>query len=263
MDYQLTGKLALITGSTKGIGKAVAEGLVKEGARVIVHGRSLSGATELAKSLGKNAYPVAADLATKDGVDALITEVKRIGTVDILVNNAGIFEPKDFFDIPDGEWFRFFEINVMSGVRLSKALLPAMLEGNWGRIIFISSESAINTSVEMIHYAMTKTAQLAISRGLAELTRGTQVTVNAILPGPTMSDGVEVFIEQMQKKAGKTKAEFSEQEFVKGIRPTSLLERFITSQEVANLVTYIASPLSSATNGASLKADGGVIKSII
>ncbi|MBS0654264.1 MAG: SDR family oxidoreductase [Verrucomicrobia bacterium] len=263
MDYQLAGKLALVTGSTKGIGRAAIEQLHQEGATVIIHGRSLSQASELASALGKNAHAVATDLSHQEGVDSLIAQVKKIGAPDILINNAGIYEPKEFFDIPDSEWLRFFEINVLSGVRLSRAFLPGMLQRNWGRIIFISSESAVNPPVEMIHYGMTKTAQLSISRGLSELTKGTNVTVNAILPGPTMSEGVSQFVDQMSEKSGKSRKEFKEQEFINSIRPTSLLQRFASSEEVAHMITYIASPLSVATNGASLRVDGGVIKFII
>ena len=253
MDYQLKNKLALVTGSTKGIGKATIQQLHAEGARVIIHGRSQAEAQQLADSLKDRAYAVAADLSSLSGVDQLIAQVKKIGQPDILVNNAGIFEPKAFLDIPDEDWLRFFEVNVMSGVRLSRAFLPGMLKQNWGRIIFISSESAINIPTEMIHYGMTKTAQLAVSRGLAELTKSTAVTVNAVLPGPTMSDGV---------KMKKTKEEMNEFFFKEG-RPTSLIQRFADPQEVAHLITYVASPLSSATNGAALRVDGGVVKSII
>ncbi len=262
MDYQLTGKVALVTGSTKGIGRAVAQQLSKEGATVIIHGRSLAEASELADTLGKNCYAVAADLSSGEGVDHLIAEVKKIQEPDILINNAGIYEPKDFFDITDADWIRFFEINVMSGVRLSRAFLPAMLKKNWGRVVFVSSESAISIPQEMIHYGMTKTAQLALSRGLAELTQATAVTVNSVLPGPTMSDGVNTFIDQLGQKRGRDKEDFEEDFFKEG-RPSSLLQRFATTEEVANLITYVASPLSSATNGTALRVDGGCVKSII
>jgi len=184
--------------------------------------------------------------------------VKRFPAVDILVNNLGIFEPKPFEEIPDADWIRFFEVNVLSGVRLSRAYLPKMKQKNWGRIIFISSESGIQTPVEMIHYGMTKTAQLAVSRGLAETCAGTGVTVNAVLPGPTRSDGVDEFVTKLS--GGKPFAEF-EKEFFTSVRPSSLLQRFATTEEVANLVVYLSSPLSSATNGAALRVDGGVVRS--
>ena len=181
--------------------------------------------------------------------------------VDILINNAGIFEPKGFFDIPDDDWSRFFEVNVMSGVRLSRAYLPGMLKRNWGRIVFISSESALNIPKEMIHYGMTKTAQLAVSRGLAEMTRGTAVTVNSVLPGPTMSEGVETFVKDLARQHGQSLEEAASQ-FVRQFRPTSLLQRFATVDEIANLVVYVCSRQSSATNGAALRAEGGIVQTI-
>ncbi len=254
MDYQLKNKLALVTGSTKGIGKATIQQLHAEGARVIIHGRAQAEAQKFADTFKERAYAVAADLSNLTGVEKLIAQVKKIGAPDILVNNAGIFEPKAFLDIPDADWLRFFEVNVMSGIRLSKTFLPGMLKQNWGRLIFISSESGINIPVEMIHYGMTKTAQLAISRGIAELTKSTAVTVNAVLPGPTMSDGVKTFVDQLGVDT---------KNFFKEARPTSLIQRFADPQEVAHLITYVASPLSSATNGAALRVDGGVVKSII
>jgi NAD(P)-dependent dehydrogenase (short-subunit alcohol dehydrogenase family) len=181
--------------------------------------------------------------------------------VDILVNNAGIFEPRDFFDIPDDDWVRFFEVNVMSGVRLARAYLPGMLKRNWGRIIFISSESALNIPKEMIHYGTTKTAQLAISRGLAEMTRGTAVTVNSVLPGPTMSEGVETFVQDLAKQSGQS-VEQAASQFVRQFRPTSLLQRFASVEEIANMVVYVASRQASATNGAALRAEGGIVQTI-
>ena len=263
MNYGLKEKLALVTGSTKGIGRAIVEELHSEGAKVIIHGRSDEEVKWLSGSLGENAFGVAADLSDAREVNKLISEVKKIGDPDILINNAGIFEVKDFLDITDDDWHRFFDVNVMSGVRLSRAFFPAMLKKNWGRIIFISSESAVNIPVEMIHYGMTKTAQLAISRGLSELTRKTGVTVNAILPGPTMSDGVSSFVGEFSSQMGKTKEEFINETFFKEARPTSLIQRFADPKEVAHMVVYIASGLSSATNGAALRVDGGVVKSII
>jgi len=259
MNLRLTDKTALVSGSTKGIGFAIATGLAREGARVIVNGRSEKAVAEATKQIDQ-AVPKAmiegfvGDLSTAASVETLL---QRFPLVDILVNNLGIFEPKPFEDIPDDEWRRFFEVNVLSGVRLSRAYLPGMKERNWGRIVFISSESASNTPAEMIHYGMTKTAQLAVSRGLAQSCAGTGVTVNAVLPGPTHSAGVEEFAAQLS--GGKPFAEF-EAEFFKTVRPSSLLKRFATTEEVANLVTYVCSPLSAATNGAALRVDGGVVQ---
>lgn len=259
MDLQLSDKVALVSGSTKGIGLAIATGLAREGARIIVNGRSEKSVAEALTKI-RQAVPkarlesYAGDLSEAVAADDL---VKQFPAVDILVNNLGIFEPKPFEQIPDDDWRRFFEINVLSGVRLSRAYLPKMRDRNWGRIIFISSESGIQIPVEMIHYGMTKTAQLAVSRGLAETCAGTGVTVNAVLPGPTRSDGVDEFVKQLS--GGKPFAEF-EKEFFASIRPSSLIKRFATTEEVANLVVYVCSPLSSATNGAALRVDGGVVK---
>ena len=260
MDLQLTDKLALVSGSTKGIGLAIATGLAREGARVIVNGRSEQTVTEAFAKICQTVPDAkletfAGDLAIAAGVDAL---VKQFPAVDILINNLGIFEPKPFEQIPDEDWFRFFEVNVLSGVRLSRAYLPGMKARDWGRIIFISSESGIQIPAEMIHYGMTKTSQLAVSRGLAETCAGTGVTVNAVLPGPTHSDGVDEFVKQLS--GGKPFADF-EKEFFKKVRPSSLIQRFATTEEVANLVIYISSPQSSATNGAALRVDGGVVRS--
>jgi NAD(P)-dependent dehydrogenase (short-subunit alcohol dehydrogenase family) len=259
MDYQLEGKLAFVTGSTKGIGKAAALLLRREGAEVIVHGRTKESVEHARRDL-PTAHGVAGDLSDAAQVSRIIDEVKDIGVVDILVNNAGIYDAKPFAEIPDADWLRFFEVNVMSGVRFSRAFLPEMLLKNWGRIVFISSESAVNIPQEMIHYGMTKTAQLAISRGLAELTRGTEVTVNAILPGPTASEGVVDFIKQGAKSRNQDE-KAAEAEFFKSVRPTSLLQRFEDPLEVAQAIVFMASPLSSAINGAVLRADGGVVKS--
>ena len=259
MNLKLTEKTALVSGSTKGIGFGIAIGLVREGARVIVNGRSEKAVAAAREQICK-AVPeakiegFAGDLSTAAATETLL---QRFPFVDILVNNLGIFEPKPFGDIPDEDWRRFFEINVLSGVRLSRAYLPGMRRRNWGRIVFISSESAINTPVEMIHYGMTKTAQLAVSRGLAESCAGTGVTVNAVLPGPTRSAGVEEFAGQLS--GGKPFAEF-EEEFFKTVRPSSLLKRFAMAEEAANLVIYVCSPLSVATNGAALRVDGGVVQ---
>jgi NAD(P)-dependent dehydrogenase (short-subunit alcohol dehydrogenase family) len=264
MDLQLTNKTAFISGSTAGIGFATAKRLAQEGAQVIINGRTDKRVQEAIQRLqqqvpGAKVLGVAADFSKVNEVEQLLPKIE---TANILINNAGIFEPKDFIDIPDEDWMKFFEVNVMSGIRLSRYLLPKILHKNWGRIIFISSESAINIPEEMIHYGMTKTAQLAVSRGLAELTKGTNVTVNSILPGPTKSEGVAGFIKQLSNSKGITEQQ-AEAEFFKTMRPTSLIQRFADVDEVANFITYVASPLSSAINGAALKVDGGVMKSII
>ena len=264
MDLQLKGKKALVTGSTAGIGFAIAATLAAEGAQVVVNGRSaerVAGAVSRvrAEAAGAQVDGVAADLGAADGADRLIAAVPD---VDILINNVGIFEPKPFETIPDADWLRFFEVNVMSGVRLSRHYLPRMKEKRWGRIIFISSESAINIPAEMIHYGMTKSAQISIARGLAETTVSTGVTVNSVLPGPTRSEGVATFVEQLAKEQGLTFQEM-ERQFFETARPTSLLKRFIDPKEVAALVVYLSSPLSSATNGAALRVEGGVVRSMI
>jgi len=260
MDLKLNNRSALVSGSAKGIGLAIATALAGEGARVIVTGRSKASVV-LARDEIRKQFPEARiDEFAGDLADAATVEelVACFPAVDILVNNLGIYEPKAFEEIPDEDWFRFFEINVMSGVRLARAYLPGMKDRNWGRIVFISSESGIQIPTEMIHYGMTKTAQLAISRGLAETCAGTGVTVNAILPGPTRSAGVEEFVSRLS--AGQPFEEF-EREFFRTVRPTSLLQRFAVPEEVAGLVAYLCSPLSSATNGAALRVDGGVVKS--
>jgi NAD(P)-dependent dehydrogenase (short-subunit alcohol dehydrogenase family) len=260
MDLQFRDKLALVSGSSKGIGLAIVMGLAREGARVILNGRSEKSVSEAlaevhAKVPQAKVEGFAGDLSTAETAQAL---AKKFPAVDILVNNLGIFEPKPFEEIPDDDWRRFFEVNVLSGVRLSRIYFPKMKERNWGRIVFISSESAIQTPAEMIHYGMTKTAQLAVSRGLAELSAGTGVTVNSVLPGPTRSAGVDEFVSQM---SGGQPFEQFQDEFFKSVRPSSLIKRFASTEEVANLVVYVCSPLSSATNGAALRVDGGVVKS--
>ena len=264
MDLQLKNKTALVTGSTAGIGLATAKLLAAEGATVIINGRTQSridDAIENIRSEVKNANikGVAADFSKVDEINELI---KQIPEIDILINNVAVFEPKPFVEIPDEDWMKFYEVNVLSGIRLSRHYFPLMLKKNWGRIIFISSESALNIPEEMIHYGMTKTAQLAVSRGLAQLSKGTNVTVNSILPGPTKSEGVGGFIEQMAKQANKSTEE-TEKDFFQNARPSSILQRFTSTDEIANLIAYVASPLSSATNGAALKADGGVARFII
>ena len=261
MDLKLKNKIALVTGSTAGIGYAIAKSLAAEGATVYVNGRTKAridiAVEKIIKETGNsNVKGISADFADKQDVDRLIAELPEI---DILVNNIGIFDPKEFKSIPDEEWLKFFEVNVLSGVRLSRAYFDKMLAKNWGRIIFISSESGIQIPAEMIHYGVTKTAQISLSRGLAELTAGTNVTVNTVLPGPTASEGATEFIKAVARDQGLTDKEM-EVEFFTNMRGTSLLKRFIEPDEIANMVTYIASPLSSATNGATLRADGGVIK---
>lgn len=264
MDLKLHGKSALVSGSTAGIGFAIALGLAQEGASVIVNGRSEE---RVAQAIAKikhstpdaNVSGVVADTGTASGVEKLFQEVPH---VDILINNLGIYEPKTFFDITDQDWLNIFEVNVLSGVRLSRQYLQKQLEQNWGRIIFISSESAIQIPVEMIHYGTTKTAQLAIARGLAEMTVGTGVTVNSVLPGPTRSEGVEEFITNLAQERGIDRAEV-EAEFFQNVRPSSLIKRFATNEEVAAIVVYLSSPVASATNGAALRVDGGVIRSIV
>jgi NAD(P)-dependent dehydrogenase (short-subunit alcohol dehydrogenase family) len=263
MKIDLSGKTALVTGSTSGIGHAIAKGLAGAGASVVVNGRGQAkvdaAVAALAKALpGSKLRGIAADVSTAAGCDALVA---ALPDVDILINNAGIFEPKGFFDIPDEDWTRFLEVNVMSGVRLSRAYLKGMLTRNWGRIVFISSESALNIPKEMIHYGVTKTAQLALSRGLAEMTRGTAVTVNSVLPGPTMSEGVETFVKDLAKQNGQSVEEAASQ-FVKQFRPTSLLQRFASVEEIANMVVYVSSKEASATNGAALRAEGGIVQTI-
>jgi NAD(P)-dependent dehydrogenase (short-subunit alcohol dehydrogenase family) len=264
MDLQLKGKTALITGSTAGIGFAIARQLAAEGANVIINGRNAERIAAAVAKLkeanpGANISGVPADFSKAEEVAAI---TQRVPAVDILINNVGIFEPTPFTEITDEDWFRFYEINVLSGVRLSRYYFPKMLQAGWGRVIFISSESAVQIPAEMIHYGMTKTAQLAISRGLAELTTGTNVTVNTVLPGPTRSEGVGDFVINLARTQNIT-PEQAEADFFKNARPTSIIQRFATVEEVANMVTYVASPLSSATNGAALRVDGGVIKTAV
>jgi NAD(P)-dependent dehydrogenase (short-subunit alcohol dehydrogenase family) len=264
VNLGLTDKIALVTGSTAGIGFAVARSLATEGAHVYVNGRTRKRVDAAVAAIRSQAATIkvdgiVADFSNSAGAETVIA---KLPLVDVLVNNVGIFEPKPFADIPDADWYRFFEINVMSGVRLARHYLAGMLKKNWGRILFISSESAVQIPPEMVHYGMTKTAQVAVARGIAESVAGTGVTVNSILPGPTESEGVGVFVEAMAKQQNKSK-QVIEKEFFEHVRPSSLLKRFATVDEVAAMVTYVASELSSATNGAALRVDGGVVKSIL
>ena len=264
MDLKLTGKTALVSGSTAGIGYAIALGLAREGARVFVNGRTQSRVDGAIATIRRE-FPdatvegIAEDLGTAKGCERL---TGHLPSVDILVNNLGMFEPKSFAEIPDADWLRMFEVNVMSGVRLSRAYLSGMKQRNWGRIVFISSESAVQIPAEMVHYGMTKTAQLAVARGIAEGCAGTGVTVNSILAGPTASEGVTTFVAQLAKQQHMTPADF-EKEFFKNVRPTSLLKRFLRPEEVASVVVFVCSPEAVAINGAAVRAEGGVVKAIL
>jgi len=264
MDLGLKGKIAVVTGSTAGIGFAIANTLAAEGARVVVNGRTQARVDSAIEKIRRETSQadvsgVAADLGSVDGVKAF---AKVISDADILINNLGIFEPKPFAEISDADWLRFFEVNVMSGVRLSRHYLPGMLRKNWGRIIFISSESGQQIPAEMVHYGMTKTAQIAVARGLAESVAGTRITVNSVLVGPTASEGVGTFVADLAKQQGISSAEF-EKEFFEGVRPSSLLKRFETPEEVAAVVAFVASTQSTTINGAAVRADGGVVRSIL
>jgi NAD(P)-dependent dehydrogenase (short-subunit alcohol dehydrogenase family) len=263
MKIDLSGKTALVTGSTTGIGFAIAQGLAAAGAEVIVNGRKPAAVAEAIERIGQavpgaRLRPAVADVSTAEGCAELVAAVPE---ADILVNNVGIFEMKDFFDIPDEDWLHIYEVNVMSGVRLSRAYMKGMLARNWGRVVFISSESGLNIPTEMVHYGVTKTAQISLARGLAKLTRGTGVTVNSVLPGPTMTDGVKEFLREMAKESGKS-IEEAATDFVRTHRPTSILGRMATTEEVANMVVYAVSPQAAATNGAALRVDGGVVDTI-
>jgi NAD(P)-dependent dehydrogenase (short-subunit alcohol dehydrogenase family) len=264
VDLNLSGKIALITGSTAGIGFAIAKSLANEGAHVYVNGRTQERVNAAMAAIRSHAAwvkvdGIAADFSSSSGAEAVIA---KLPAVDVLVNNVGIFEPKPFAEIPDVDWYRFFEINVMSGIRLARHYLTGMLKKNWGRILFISSESAVQIPAEMVHYGMTKTAQIAVARGIAESVAGTGVTVNSILAGPTESEGVGGFVEAMAKQENKSKKEM-ESDFFEHARPSSLLKRFATVDEVAAMATYVAGELSSATNGAALRVDGGVVRAIL
>ncbi|KVE28517.1 oxidoreductase [Burkholderia singularis] len=263
MHIDLTGKTALVTASTAGIGLAIAEGLARAGAHLIINGRSDESVKAALAHLrvatpGASVQGIAADLSSAEGAQRVIDAAP---SVDILVNNAGIYGPKPFFDIDDAEWEHFFQVNVMSGVRLARHYLKTMIERDWGRVVFISSESALNIPADMIHYGFTKTAQLSISRGLAKLAAGTRVTVNAVLPGPTMSDGVKTMLKSTADETGKTVEQVA-LEFVRTHRVSSIIQRPASAEEVANLVVYVCSPQASATTGAALRVDGGVVDTI-
>lgn len=264
MHFGLKDKVALVTGSTEGIGFAIVKALGREGATVYLNGRTEKKVQDSIKKLEHEGVTgeirgVAIDLSTEKGAAALI---KKIPSVDILVNNLGIYEVKAFEDITDADWNRIFEVNVMSGIRLSRHYLPIMKTNNWGRIIFISSESGVNIPIEMIHYGVTKTAQIAVARGLAETCAGTDVTVNSVLPGPTSSEGVKDFVKDLSEKR-KTTPEQIEKEFFQNVRPSSIIKRFATTDEVASVVAFVCSAQASAVNGASVRAEGGVIRSIL
>jgi NAD(P)-dependent dehydrogenase (short-subunit alcohol dehydrogenase family) len=264
VDLKLSNKTALVTGSTAGIGLAIATSLAREGAHVTINGRTEQRVDAAIATIRKQiptakVEGIVADFSTAAGAEAVIA---KLPAVDVLVNNVGIFEVKPFLEIPDADWLRFFEVNVMSGVRLSRHYLSAMLKKKWGRIIFISSESAVQIPVEMIHYGMTKTAQVAIARGIAESVPASGVTVNSILVGPTESEGVGTFLAAMAKQQNKSTTQI-EKEFFQTARPSSLLQRFINVDEVAAMVTYVASEQASATNGTALRVDGGVIRAIL
>jgi NAD(P)-dependent dehydrogenase (short-subunit alcohol dehydrogenase family) len=263
-NRSLENKTALVTGSTAGIGFAIARRLANDGATVIVNGRTQARVDAALGNILKEFREaklkgIAADLGTAVGCEAV---VKQLSGVDILVNNLGIFEPKPFENIPDGDWYRLLEVNVMSGVRLSRAYLPGMKQQNWGRIVFISSESGVHIPAEMVHYGVTKTAQIALARGIAETCVGTAVTVNSVLAGPTASEGVTQFVASLAKEQGISTAEF-EKEFFRNVRPTSLLKRFLHPDEVAAVVAFVCSPDASAVNGAAVRAEGGVVKAAL
>jgi len=263
MRIDLSSKTAIVTGSTAGIGLAIAKGLAECGAVVVLNGRTKSAVDKAIAALkrtvpGATVRGVGADLGTAEGCAALSNAEP---SADILVNNVGIYRPQDFFEIPDEEWTRFFEVNVMSGVRLSRAYLPGMLKRNWGRVVFLSSESGLNIPPDMIHYGFTKTANLSVSRGLAKRLAGTGVTVNAVLPGPTLSEGVEAMLKESAEKAGQS-IEEAAIAFVKANRSSSIIQRAASAEEVANMVVYVCSPQASATTGAALRVDGGVVDTI-
>jgi NAD(P)-dependent dehydrogenase (short-subunit alcohol dehydrogenase family) len=258
MELGLKGKRALVTGSTAGIGFAIARMLAREGAFVYLNGRTEERVNRAVGEIEGKVDGIAADLTTEDGAKKVFARVEKL---DVLVNNLGIFEAKPFLDIDDADWRRFFDANVLSGVRMTRRYLPHMLEQKWGRVIFISSESALQIPAEMVHYGMTKTAQLAVARGIAESFPARGVTVNSVLAGPTESEGVATFVEDLARQQGKSKDDFA-REFFKHARPSSLIKRFETTDEIASMVVYLCSEAASATTGSSIRVDGGVVKSI-
>jgi len=264
MDLKIRGRLALVTGSTQGIGRAVAATLIAEGARVIVNGRDPVRLKDTVAALARqgDAHGVAADLSTADGAGKVIEAAAAIGPVDILVNNAGYFEVREFGDISDQDWLDMFELNVMSGVRLSRAMLPGMLQRNWGRIVFIGSDQSAKPNPGMAHYAMSKAAQVSVARSLAELTRGTRVTVNSALVAPTWSEGVKSFLAKNAQRSGKTVDEMRTAYFVEGPGMSSLLQRWATPEEIAGEIAFLCSEQASAVNGAAQRVDGGIIRSL-
>ena len=264
MDLQLTEKRALVTGSTAGIGLAIGRALAAEGVAVTLNGRTASRVAAAVTSITSTVPAavvtgVAADLGSEAGCAAVIA---RQPDVDILINNVGIYEPKAFADITDADWLRFFEVNVLSGIRLARHYLNGMRARDWGRILFIASESAVQIPPEMIHYGMTKAAQVAIARGLAETTGGTGITVNSLLPGPTRSEGAGTFVDTMATKRGVDAATM-EREIFTTMRPSSLLQRFATVDEIAAMALFLSSPRAAATNGAAVRVDGGAIRSLL
>lgn len=258
MDLQLRGKKAIVTGGSAGIGLAVTRLLAEEGVEVTIPGRNAKKLKEVIASLPGTVYAVEADLGTAEGVQRLVVQVPE---TDILVNNLGIYESKAFADITDSDWLQYFEINLLGGIRLARHYFPAMLKRNWGRVIFVSSEAAAQIHPDMIHYGVTKTGQLAVARGLAEMTKGTRVTVNSVLPGPTRSAAIAGFLQGLASTPDAT-PEQAEQEFFERERPTSLIQRMAEDREVASLVAYLASPLAAATNGAAVRVDGGILRGI-
>ena len=259
MKIDLSGKIALVTGSTGGIGLAIARGLAGAGAQVVINGRTRDRVAAAVDKIGRAARGVAANIGTAEGCEALVRAVPRC---DILVNNAAVFIPGDFFDTPDIEWERHWQVNVMAGVRLSRAYLPRMQDAGWGRVIFIASESAFNLPLEMIHYGVSKTADVAVARGLAKRMAGTAVTVNAVLPGTTLSEGASAYFEAEAARSGES-VEAVAKKFMAANRPSSIIRRAATVEEVANMVVYVASPQASATTGAALRVDGGAIDSLV
>ncbi|MDI2590948.1 SDR family oxidoreductase [Pseudomonas sp. N3-W] len=263
MNIDLSGKTALITGSTQGIGFAIAKGLALSGAEVVINGRKQDAVEAAVSQLHKllpsaSVRGIAADVGSAAGCKAMVAALPQ---VDILVNNVGIYGPQDFFETEDDVWEKFFEVNVMSGVRLSRAYLQGMEKNGWGRVVFISSESALNIPADMIHYGFTKTSNLSISRGLAKRMAGTGVTVNAVLPGPTLSDGLRDMLKEQQQQSGEPMEKVAA-DFVMANRPSSIIQRAASMEEVANMVVYVASPQASATTGAALRVDGGVVDTI-